>query len=170
MHYVENVLEDLAAVRITRRNSPPSPVAPNETVMGTACDEVKRAHALLSDTAEELQALFDKNRPAVKAIEQKPKSEWTADDHELADRLALHNARFEMLRNIAWHEVREQFPSLATEDMGMRKNWVVVKTAKPKRGLHLAGMAIISRGGNPLEGLPPDLAEILGHLDLSHME
>ena len=102
MHYVENVLEDLAAVRITRRNSPPSPVAPNETVMGTACDEVKRAHALLSDTAEELQALFDKNRPAVKAI---------VDDLK---HLSAELARFAGLKLASFAEDRDtQMPDFA---------------------------------------------------------
>ena len=153
-NYIAEVLAGLAAVKITRKNSPTKHVVPGETVLGEACDEVKRAYALLTETEAEVATKAGEWIARLVEIEKKPEADRSKEDRELADWLLLKRARLELLKQLFWHEVVEQFPSLLSGNMGIRKNWLIVR--KPERKLRAMGPVIMM--GTGLESL----AKVLG--------
>ena len=146
MEQIRRHLNTAASVELTDKNSPQTPHAKGEEVLGVANEEVQRAYAAYSDAHGVAYAEQEKNRARLRKIQRTPAPILSAEDEAFLNAHNLRNRRVEIAAEMLWHTVFEQFPSAIGHHVAIRKGWLIVQLSEDSEG-HCAGC----------DGCSPDL-------------
>ena len=119
--FIKEMLARIKAVNLKKDGAlaPKSEVEPGERVVGILSDDLKKFHVVLRSYTE------NTHNECLRAHSRMSKP--TPEDMTLAQRHILAHGRLDILRDVFWQGVKEQFPVLVKErKIGLRKDWKVV--------------------------------------------
>ena len=139
MEQIRRMLEKVDGTHLTAENHPQHKHAKGEEVLGVANTEVMRAYSAYADALREARDEQAKNLPRLRKLNRTPASRLSADDEALAQENNLRVKRVNLLGEMMYHTLYEQFPMAIGHKVGVRQNWLVVLIPDDDEADHCEG-------------------------------
>lgn|GEM_PF-5120480 len=140
MEILKKLLAEAEAIDIAKLEAPDSEVTDDCTVVGEATTEIKQLLGLRNKLLDDVNCLHERH-----AAICPPTSEQQEEHDQIKVDLLYLNRKYQLVNDLLWYCVREQFPETKDKDVvSLHKGWKVSWNDEKGSGLlSIGGIGIL---------------------------